>query len=219
MARKGNRCLVDTGYVKVITEPGKAIRLNDGNKTYEETPVSNEFVLGNGRPIVVQELASQKGIKYVGLGTQMIDGHKCIKIEAKLTGHNEQVFLYAAEDLKYLVIMAQVLNPRGAIQRLQQISLDVPDALVEIPLDYRPLQKHRWTRVDSAKVTYDRKSPKGYSVFRSDNGNQLFITLSSSQHWIAFTLALLGLSQRTDSRNRVPRHAYYEKGRVSVGHN
>src|SRR4051812_17764290 len=36
VARKGNRYFVDTGFVKFIIEPGKEIRLNDQNKTFEE---------------------------------------------------------------------------------------------------------------------------------------------------------------------------------------
>jgi hypothetical protein len=178
VARKGDRYFVDTGYVKFIVEPGKEIRLNDGNKTFEETPIGAEFVLGNGHPIDPKLLPLQKGATFVGLGTQTIDGHKCLKIEAKIPDQNAQVFLYAAEDLKYLIIAAQVLNPpRGAIQRLQNISLDVPPGLVEIPPNYRPLAKHKWSRVDSALVSYDGKPAKDFSVFRSDDGNQLFVTL------------------------------------------
>jgi hypothetical protein len=178
IARKGNRYFVDTGFVKVITEPGKEIRLNDGNKTFEETPIGSEFVAGNGHPIDPTLLPLQKGATFVALGSQTIDGHKCLKIEVKVPDQKAQIFLYAAEDLKYLIIAAQVLNPpRGSIQRLQKISLDVPVALVEIPPDYRPPPKHKWSRVDSATVTYDGKRGKGFSVFRSDDGNQLFVTL------------------------------------------
>jgi hypothetical protein len=178
VARKGNRYFVDTGYVKVIMEPGKEIRLNDGNKTFEEIPIGSEFVLGNSHPIDPQILASQKGVSFTALGAQTIDGHKRIKIEAKIPDQTAQVFLYAAEDLKYLVVVAQLLNPpRGAIQRLQNISLAVPGELVDIPPNYRPLPKHKWSLVDPANVSYDGKPGKDYSVFRSDDGNQLFVTL------------------------------------------
>jgi len=135
-------------------------------------------VLGNGRPLNPQMLASQKGISFIALGTQTIDGHKCLKIEAKLDGQNSQVFLYAAEDLKHLIIAAQVMNPpRSSVQKLQNISLEVPSQLVEIPPAYKPLPKHKWVRVDLAKVSYDGKPQKNYSVFRSEDGNQLFVTL------------------------------------------
>src|SRR5687767_8157386 len=50
VARKGNRFFIDTGFVKIILEPGKEIRLNDGNKTFEETPISPGIVLGSGHP-------------------------------------------------------------------------------------------------------------------------------------------------------------------------
>ena len=178
VVRKGNRFFLDTGVVKIILEPGKQIRVYDGNKTFEETPVSTEFVLGNGHPIDPTVLPLQPDATFVGLGTQTIDGHKCLKIEAKIPNQKAQVFLYAAEDLKYLIIAAQVLNPpRGAIQRLQNIFLDVPAGLAEIPPDYRQLPKHKWLRVDSAVVTYDGKPGKDFTVFRSDDGNQLFVTL------------------------------------------
>ena len=135
-------------------------------------------MLGNGHPINPQELVSQKGVKFIALGTQIIDGHKCLKIEAKLEGQDLQVFLYAAEDLKYLIVAAQVLNPpRGSIQRLQNISLEVPSGLVEIPSDYRTVPKYKWTLVESAKVIYEGKPKKDASVFRSEDGNQLFVTL------------------------------------------
>lgn len=178
VARKGNRYFVDTGFVKFIVEPGKEIRLNDRNRTFEETAIGTELVLGNGHPIDPTDLPSQKGATFAGLGTQIIDGHKCLKIEAKIPDQQAQVFLYAAEDLKYLIIAAQVLNPpRGSIQRLQNISLDVPPALVETPVGYKPVAKHKWSRVDSAIVTYDGKRAKDFSVFRSDDDNQLFVTL------------------------------------------
>jgi hypothetical protein len=178
IARKGKRLFLDTGFVKIILEPGKEIRLYDANKTFEERPIGTEIVVDNGQPIDPTMLALQPAVTFVGLGTQAIDGHKCLKIEAKIPDQKAQVFLYAAEDLKYLIIAVQVLNPpRGAIQRLQNISLDVPNPLVEIPRDYRPLAKHKWLRVDSAVVTYDGKPGKDFSVFRSDDGNQLFVTL------------------------------------------
>lgn len=178
VARKGNRYFVDTGYVKVISEPGKEIRLNDKDRTFEEAPIGSEFVLGNGHPIDPQILASQNGATFTALGTQTIYGRKCIKIEAKIPDQSAQVFLYVAKDMKYLVVAAQVLNPpRGAIQRLQNISLVVPRRLVKIPTNYRPLPKHKWSRVDSANVSYDGKPGGDYSVFRSDDGAQLFVTL------------------------------------------
>ena len=178
VARKGNRYFIDTGFVKIIVESDKEIRLNDASKTFEETPIRNQLVLSNGRPINPQMLASQNGVKFIALGTQFIDGHKCLKIEAKLNEQDVQVFLYAAEDLKYLIIAAQVLNPpRSSVQKLQNISLEVPSQLAEIPPDYKPLPKYKWMRIDSAEVFYDGKLQKDYSVFRSEDGNQLFVTL------------------------------------------
>lgn len=179
VARKGSRYRIDTGVVVVITEPGKpAIRLYAGSKTFEETPANQGPPPGSGRPIDPQALAYREGVIFTSLGTQVVDGHKCLKIEAKSDGQSAKIYLYAAEDLNYLVIAAQVLNPpRGAIQRLQNISLKVPDSLFEIPSGYKLLPKYRWERVDSAKVTYDGKTHNDFSVFRSHNGD-LFVTLT-----------------------------------------
>lgn len=99
VARKGQRQLIDTGFVKLLTEPGKEIRLNDASKTYEELPVRDELTLANGRPLDVHRLARQDGVRFTALGSQIIDGYKCLKIEAKLDGQPTQVFLYAAADL------------------------------------------------------------------------------------------------------------------------
>jgi len=92
VARKGDRYFTDTGYVKVITKPGKEIRLDDGSKTFEETPVGSEFVLGNGHPIDPKLLASQTGATFFALGTQTIDGHKCVKIEVNLPDQRSKLF-------------------------------------------------------------------------------------------------------------------------------
>ena len=178
IARKGSRTLINTGQAKLITEPGKFIRLDEKNKTFEEIPRRTGLELGSGQPINPSELAYQKGVAFLALGTLMVDGHKCLKIEAKLAGQASQVFLYAAADLRYLVIATELLDPpRRAVQRLQNVSLEVPDGLLEITSDYKPLPKHKWTRVDSASVRYDGKPPKDFSVFRSEDGDQLFITV------------------------------------------
>lgn len=179
VARKGSRYRIDTGVVVVITEPGKpSIRLYAGSKTFEETIANQGPPLGSGQPINPQALAYREGVIFTSLGTQVVDGHKCLKIEAKSSGQSAKIYLYAAEDLNYLVIAAQVLNPpRGAIQRLQNISLKVPDSLFEIPSGYKRLPKYRWERVDAAKVTYDGKPHNDFSVYRSHNGD-LFVTLT-----------------------------------------
>jgi hypothetical protein len=161
IARKGNRYLIDTGFVKIIVEPDKEIRLDDDDKTFEETPIRKDFIVGSGQPINPQSLASQKGVKFVALGTQIIDGHKCLKIEAKLEGESSQIFIYAAEDLKYLIIAVQVLTPpRSSVQKLQNISLEVPSRFVEVPRDYKPIPKYKWARLNSAKVTLNGKPPE-----------------------------------------------------------
>ncbi len=178
VARQGLRQMIDTGFVKILLEPGKEFRLDDKSKTYEEIPVRENLILGNGRPLDVSLLVRQEGLRLSALGTQMIDGHKCLKIEAKLRNQEAQIFLYAATDLNYLVIAAEVIkSPRRSMQRLQNISLQVPAHLLEIPPDYHPLPKFKWVRVASAQILYDGKEQKDGSVFRSEDERLLFVTV------------------------------------------
>ena len=178
VAKKDNRYVVDTGYVKVITEDNRVIRLDDSSKTFDESVIKYETILNNGLPLNAQTLAKQENIKLIPLGTQVIDNHKTIKVEAKLENQTSQVFLYFAKDLNYLIIVIQVgSSQQSSVQRLQNISLDVPNGLVDIPPDYKSMPKYKWSRVDSAKVFYGGQLQKEYSVFRSADGNQLFVTL------------------------------------------
>jgi hypothetical protein len=180
IARRGNKYRWDNGFIIVIGEPGKAAtRLYPKAKVSDdiETGIDEESI-GAGRPFNPKTLASGSEITFTALGTLTIDGHKCIKIQAIRKNSPEKIFLYAAEDLKYLVIVAQVLNrPRGSIQKLSNISLDVPDNLFEIPSDYKAIEHRRWTRLDNAKLTYGGKPCQNFSVYRSETG-ELFIAVN-----------------------------------------
>jgi hypothetical protein len=66
-------------------------------------------------------------------------------------------------------------------QTLSNISLQVPSSLVEIPPDYKPVEHDRWTKVQTAKVTYKGKPSKDYGVFRSPGG-ELFIWISDAPY-------------------------------------
>jgi hypothetical protein len=83
-------------------------------------------------------LAKDDGVSFTALGTRVINGHKCLKIEATRKDKPEKFYFYAALDLKNLVIVAQIVEPtRTTVQHLSNISLDVPDSLVQIPSDYK----------------------------------------------------------------------------------
>jgi hypothetical protein len=112
----------------------------------------------------------------------MLGNHKCIKIEAVRKDKPEKIYLYAARDLKNLIIVAQVLNPpRGFVQTLSNISLEVPDSLVAIPPDYKPIEHDRWTKVETAKVIYNGKPSKDYGVFRAPGG-ELFVWINDASY-------------------------------------
>jgi hypothetical protein len=59
-----------------------------------------------------------------------------------------------ARDLGNLVIVIRTINPqKSMIQRLSNISLEVPNSLIAIPAEYKPIEHDHWTKVESAKVT------------------------------------------------------------------
>jgi hypothetical protein len=79
--------------------------------------------------------------------------------------------------LKNLVIVAQIVGPkRSTLQRLGNISLDVPDSLVQIPPDYKSIAHDRWLKLENAKVTYGGKISKDFVVFR-DPAGELFVRI------------------------------------------
>jgi hypothetical protein len=110
---------------------------------------------------------------------------RCIKIEAVRKGKPEKIYLYAARHLRNLFIIAQVLDPpRSFVQRLSNVSFEVPDSLVEIPRDYKPIEHDRWTKVETAKVAYKHKPSKDYGVFRSPGG-ELFVWVNDAPYpWL-----------------------------------
>ena len=178
LARKGNRYREESEFWLFIGELGKpSARVFPQSKSY------NDFEPARGGsadspPINPQELAKEDGVTFTLLGTRVIDDHNCLKIEATRNGKPEKFYFYAALDLKNLVIVTQIVGrERGIIQRLGNISLDVPAALVQIPSDYKPIEHDRWVKVENAKVTYGRKAAKDAVVFRAPGG-QLFMRIN-----------------------------------------
>lgn len=114
-----------------------------------------------------------------------MDGHECLKISVKrkeTAQPDEEIYLYAAKDLKNLIIMAQISNARAnLVQRLENISLAVDPLLVEIPADYRPIEKDLWKKVPMAKVKYNGVYSKDFGVFRSPTG-ELFVWIKDAKY-------------------------------------
>jgi hypothetical protein len=101
-----------------------------------------------------------------------------VKIEALRKGKPDKYYFYVARDLKNLVIATQLIQPnRNTVQKLTNISLEVPDDLVHIPPDYKSIEYDRWTKVENAIVTYKREPVKDATVFRSPLGH-LFIRVN-----------------------------------------
>jgi hypothetical protein len=100
-------------------------------------------------------------------------------------GKPEKFYFYAARDLNNLVIVAQIVEPkRSTLQRLGNISLDVPDSLVQIPPDYKPIEHDRWVKLENAKVTYGGRASKDSVVFRAPD-EQLFVRVNDAPYpWI-----------------------------------
>ncbi len=199
IAGKNNRNRIDTGFVTVISEPNKPdIRLYK-NKTYEiETGVRKVFVTPSAgiNPV---DLLSFDDITFNALGAIVIDGHKCLKIEAKSNSFSPKVFLYVAEDLKNLVMATQIISERqSSIQKLVKISFDVTDDFFNIPADYKELSKYKWDKVKTANVYYKGNLVKNALVFRHEN--YLFIHVAEFEHFyidlnkkIADTVVFQGL--------------------------
>jgi hypothetical protein len=182
LARKGNRYREESQFWIFVGELGKpAARLFPDAKAYNdlEPPKGGS---ADSTPINPRALALEPDVTFTALGTRQMDSHNCIKIDASRKGKPEKIYLYAARDLKNLVIVAQVIGPRrGMIQRLGNISLDVPDSLVEIPTDYKPIEHDRWTKVERAEVTYKGRASKDFIVFRSPGG-ELFVRINDAPY-------------------------------------
>jgi hypothetical protein len=175
LARKGNRYREESQFWIFIGELGRP-----SARVFPQAKVYDDFEPARGgsadsTPINPRALVLENDVTFTALGTRVIDGHNCLKIEAARKGKPEKFYFYAARDLKNLVIVAQIVEPkRNTLQRLGNISLDVPDSLVQIPSDYKPIEHDRWVKLENAKITYGGKPAKDATVFRAPGG-QLFI--------------------------------------------
>jgi hypothetical protein len=182
IARKGTRFREESKFWTFVGEIGKSsVRLYPQAKVYDEM-VPPRVGSADGSPLNAKALALDSDITLTALGTEQIEGHKCIKIEAVTKDRPEKVYLYSAQDLMGLTIVVQVIVPkRSTVQRLHSVSLEVPDGLVEIPPDYKPIEHEKWTKLESAKLTYQGKPSKDYGVFRAPGG-ELFIWVNDAYY-------------------------------------
>jgi len=182
LARKGNRYREESQFWVFIGELGKpSARIFPKAKAYDDFE-SARGGSADSTPINPSALALENDVTFTALGTRVIDGHNCLKIEATRKGKPEKFYFYAARDLRNLVIVTQIVEPkRGTLQRMGNISLDVPDTLVQIPPDYKPIEHDRWVKLENAKVTYGGKASKDFFVFRAPDG-QLFVRVNDAPY-------------------------------------
>jgi hypothetical protein len=182
LARKGNRYRKESQFWIFVGELGKpSARLFPNTKTYDafEAPRGGS---ADSTPLNPKALAQESETTFTALGSVVLDGHKCIKVQATRKGKSGKIYLYAARDLQNLVIAAQVIEPsRSMGQKLSNISFEVPSDLVEIPPDYKPVEHDRWIKVADATVTYKGKRSKDFVVFRAQ-GSELFIWINDAPY-------------------------------------
>jgi len=179
---KGNRYRRESKFWIFVGEVGKTqVRLNYKDKTYDDIGPSSGRVTDDDMSDL-KTLAQDSDLSFVALGKVQMDGHKCIKIEVTPKGDAKKIYLYVARDLKNLVIASQVIEPkRDTVCRLRNISLDVPDGLVDIPAGFKPIERDRWTKVESAKILYKGKVSQDFGVFRAPGG-ELFIWVNDESY-------------------------------------
>lgn len=182
IARKGSRIREESQYWTFVGEIGKtSVRLYPQSKVYDDM-LPPRGGSADGSLSNPKALALQSDVTFTALGTVQIDGHKCVKIEALRKDKPEKIYFYAASDLQNLVIVAQIIAPkRSSVERLRNVSLQVSDSLFEIPPDFKPIGHDRWTKLESAKLTYKGKPSKDYGVFRAPEG-ELFIWVNDAYY-------------------------------------
>lgn len=186
ITRKGNRYRKESQFWIFLGETGKpSVRLEPETKTYNDLEPADDETLSYSRPFNPKTLADEANITFTPLGKITIDGYECIKVQAQRKGENrekEKISLYLAKDLKYLNIVAQVQNlPFSFGQKLTNISLNVADSLVQIPPNYKPIERDIWKKVENVKVKYQGKYSKDFGVFRSPTG-ELFVWVNDAKY-------------------------------------
>jgi WG containing repeat len=200
LTRKGNRYRRESQFWIFLGETGKpGVRLFPETKTYDDLQPAVDERLSYAGSFNPKTLADDADTTFTPLGKMTIDGHECIKVEVRRKGENfekEKIFLYLAKDLKYLAITAKAQNlPFTIVQQLRNISLEVDDKLVQIPSDYKAVERDVWKKVENAKVKYRGKFSKEFGVFRSPTG-ELFVWLDTGDEFNSFISTFLVLPKQ-----------------------
>ena len=219
VARLGKQYRTDTGFVVVISEAKKPTLRLFQDRTIEESIGDRKPFVSATSPLNPTDLLEFEDISFASLGTIDLDGNKLLKIQAKSKAFTQDVFLYADLGRRNLISIVQIQSPqRNSIQRLQEISFDVPKVLFDLT-GYNTRPKFLWNRVLTAKVVHKGKAISDALVFR--HKDYVFVHVAEFEHFfidlkknIAATVVFQGLLVAKDG-NYVWRTKYDEA--TSVG--
>lgn len=187
LTRIGSKYREETAEFAVIGDAGpmSPIPLDRVSKTYNDIELRDEPWPGGFENFDPKLLATAENT-FSALGKRTIDGHECIKIQVKRRSSSMQISLYAAPDLKnlvigieYHVVIREFTSSKIAIL-LRNVDFNPPASLVHIPTDYRPVDRIRWKKLENARVKYDGQDVKDSGVYRSPTG-ELFVWYFGAQ--------------------------------------
>lgn len=186
VVRKGKRFREESKFWVFVGEVGiRTARLFPPSKSYDDMePPRGESMEEGGLLSNPNILLADAGMALSALGKLEIEGHSCLKIEASRKDQPEKIYLYAARDLKNLIIVTQIIGPeKSTIARLRNVTFDLPDDLVQIPSDYRVIERDRWVKLETAEVIYDGRLYQDAVVFRAPRG-ELFIRVNDYKTYL-----------------------------------
>ncbi len=177
VARKGDSYRIDNGLYVFIYQRGKpGIRMGRGSKVYDPLFAKQDDSIVPWASVSPLALAQLANAKLTALGAQIIDKHRCLKVEANKPSLEYKVILYLAGDLNYLAIAIQVVGEnRGSIQTLHNISLSVPASLFDLS-DYQPMPLRKWDRITRVRVFLGGKELSDPTLFRAPTG-EMFLAV------------------------------------------
>ncbi len=139
LAKKGDYYRSDFEGSVLFFQPNRpTVSYNPKEKAYREVPSSTKDGWYQDA-IRIQTLVSEQNLTFEEVGTQVFEGHDCRKIKVTRNSSDSEdptVHVYAAKDLKNLVIFVEVnLSDRTDRYILRNISFDVP-ALLFQPIEH-----------------------------------------------------------------------------------
>ena len=100
------------GKLAELAETIRTARLFPPSKSYDDMePPRGESMEEGGLLSNPNILLTDAGMAISALGKLEIEGHSCLKIEASRKDQPEKIYLYAARDLKNLIIVTQIIGP------------------------------------------------------------------------------------------------------------